>query len=73
MQRRLGERSGVYRVLVGQPDRKRPLGRPRRRWKDDIEMDLQEVVCGVMDWIDLAQDTDKWWAFVYAVVNLRVP
>jgi len=52
---------------------KRPLGRPRRRWKDNITMDLQEVGCGGMDWIGLAQDRDKWWALVNAVMNLRVP
>ena len=55
------ERKVVYRVLVGKPEGKRPLGRPRRRWEDNIKMDLQEVGCGGMDWIELAQDRDKWW------------
>jgi len=64
---------GVYRVLVGKPEGKRPLGRPRRRWEDNIEMDLQEERCGGMDWIDLAQDRDRWRALVNAVTNLRVP
>jgi len=66
-----GEGRGVYRVLVGKPERKRPLGRPRRRWKDNIKMDVQEV--RDMEWIDRAQDRDKWLALVYAVMNLRVP
>jgi hypothetical protein len=70
---RLGERRGVYRDLVGKPEGKRPLGRPRRRWKDNIKMDLQEVGRGGMDWIDLAQDRDKWRELVNAVMNLRVP
>ena len=69
----MGERRGVYRVLVGKPEGKRPLGRPRRRWEDNIEMDLQEVGRGGMDWIELAQDTDRWRALVNAVMNLRVP
>ena len=63
----------VYRVLVGKPEGKRPLGRPRRRWEDNIKMDLQEVGCEGMDWIELAQDTDRWRALVNAVTNLRVP
>jgi len=70
---RMGERRGVYRVLVGKPEGKGPLGRPRRRWKDSMTMDIQEVGCGGMDWIDLAQDRDRWWALVNAVMNLRVP
>jgi hypothetical protein len=70
---RMGESRGVYRVLVGKPEEKRPLGRPRRRWEDNIKMDLQEVGCGGMDWIDLAQDGDRWRALVNAVMNLRVP
>jgi len=69
----MGERRGVYRVLVGKPEGKRPLGRPRRRWEDNIKMDLQEVGCDVTDWIDLAQDRDRWRAFVNAVMKLRVP
>ena len=63
----------VYRVLVRKPEGKRPLGRPRRRWEDNIKMDLKEVGCGGMDWIDLAQDRDRWRALANAVMNLRVP
>ena len=70
---RMGEERGVYRVLVVKPERKRPLGRPRRRWVDKIRMDLHEVGCGYMDWIGLAQDRDKWRTLVSAVMNLRVP
>jgi len=66
---RMVEERGVYRVLVG----KRPLGRPRRRWVDNIRMDLQEVRCGYMDWMWLAQDRDRWRTLVSAVMNLRVP
>ena len=68
-----GEKRGVYRVLVGKPEGKRPLGRPRRRWEDNIRMDLQEVGLGYEDWIGLAQDRDRWRALVSAVRNLRVP
>ena len=64
---------GVYRFLVGKPEGKRPLGRHRRRWLDNIRMDLQEVECGYMDWIGLAQDRDRWRTLVSAVMNLRVP
>jgi hypothetical protein len=64
---------GVYRVLLGTPEGKRPLGRPRHRWEGNIKIDLQEVGCGDMDWIDLAQDKDRWRALVTAVMNLRVP
>ena len=69
----MGEESWVYRVLVGKPEGRRPLGRPRCRWVDNIRMDLQEVGNGYMDWIGLAQDTDRWWMLVSAVMNLRVP
>ena len=70
---RMGEERVVYRVLVGKPEGSRPLGRPRRRWVDNIRMDLQEVGCGYMDWIGLSQDRDRWRTLVSAVVNLRVP
>jgi len=66
----MGERVGVYRVLVGKPEGKRPLGRPRHRWEDNIKVDIQEVGCGGMDWIELAQDRDRWPVFVNAVMNL---
>jgi len=66
-------RMGVYRVLVGKPEGKRPLGRPRRRWVYNIRMDLQEVGCGYVDWIGLAQDRESWRTLVSAVMNLRVP
>ena len=69
----MGERRGVYRVLVRKPEVRGPLGRPRRRWEDNIKMDLQEMGCGGMDWIDLAQDRDSWRALVTAVMNLQVP
>jgi hypothetical protein len=70
---RLGEGRGVYRVLVVKPKGKRPLGRPRRIWENNIKADLQEVGCGGMDWIELAQDRDRWRAIVNPVINLRVP
>ena len=70
---RMGEDRGVYRVLVGKLEGKRPLGRPRRSWVDNISMDLQEVGCGYVDWIGLAQDRDRWRTLVSAVMNLRVP
>jgi len=69
----VGERIGVYRVLVGEREGKRPLGSPRSRWEDSIKMDLQGIDCGDMGWIELAQDRDSWWALVNAVMNLRVP
>jgi len=68
-----GDRRGVYRVLVEKPEGKRPLGRPRRRWEDNVKMDLQEVGFGGVDWIELAEDRDRWRALVTAVMNLRVP
>ena len=70
---RMGEERGVYRVLVGKPEGKRPLGRPRCRWVYNIRMDLQEVGCEYVDWIGLAQDRDSWRTLVSAVMNLRVP
>ena len=70
---RMGEERGTYRVLVGKPEGKRPLGRPRRRWVDNIRMDLQEVGCGHVDWIGLAQDRDGWRKLVNTVMNLWVP
>ena len=69
----MGEERGVYRVFLGKPEGKSPLGRPRRRWVDNIRMDLQEVGCGYMDWIGLAQDRDRWRTLVSAVMTLRVP
>ena len=68
----MGEKRGVYRVLVGKPEGKRPLGRPRSRWEDNIKKGLQKMGFGVMDWIELAQDRDRWRALVNAVMNLRV-
>jgi hypothetical protein len=70
---RMGEVRGAYRVLVGRHEGRRPLGRPRRKWEDNIKMDLKEVGWGGMDWIDMAQDTDSWRTVVNAVMNLRVP
>jgi hypothetical protein len=69
----MGEERGVHRVLVGKPEGKRPLGRPRRRWEDNIKMDLQEVELGCGDWIELAQDRDRWRELMSTVKNLRVP
>jgi hypothetical protein len=71
--RTCGGTRGAYRVLVGRPEGKKPLGRPRRRWEDKIKMNIQGVGWGDMDWIDLAQDRDRWQCFVNAVMNLRVP
>jgi len=70
---RMGEERAVYRFLMVKPQGRRPLGRPRRRWVDNIRMDLQEVGCGYIDWIGLAVDRDRWWTLVSAVMNLRVP
>jgi len=67
------ETRGVYRVLVGKPEGKRPLARHRHSWEDNIKMDLQEVGCGDMNWIKLAQDRDRWRALVNAVMNLQAP
>jgi hypothetical protein len=69
----MGESRGVYRVLVGKPEGKRPLGGPGRRWEDNIKMGLQEVGFGGMDWIDMALNRDRWRAVVNAVMNLRIP
>jgi len=69
----MGEGRGVYRALVGKPEGKRPLGKPRRRWEDNTKMDLHVVGCGRMDRIELGHDRDRWWALVNAVMNLRVP
>ena len=69
----MGEGRAVYRVLVGKPEGRRPLGRSWRRWEDNIRMDLREVGCGCVNWMELAQDRDRWRAFVSAVMNLRVP
>jgi len=69
----MGKEREVYRVLVGKPEGRKPLERPRRRWVYNIRMDLQEVGCGYMDWIGLAQDRDKWRPIMSAVMNFRVP
>jgi len=68
----MGESRGVYSVLVGKPEGKRPLGRSRRKWEDNIKMNLQEMGCGDIDWIDVVQDRDRWRALVSAVMKLRV-
>jgi hypothetical protein len=70
---RMRKRKGVYRVVVGIPEGQKPIGRPGRRWKDIIKMDFQDVGYGGMEWIDLAQDRDRWQAFLNAVMNFRVP
>ena len=70
---RMGQGRGVHRVLVGRPEGKRPLGRPRRRWEDNIKMDLQEEGGGCEDWMELGQDRDRWRALASTVMNLRVP
>jgi hypothetical protein len=69
----MGEGRGAYRILVGRPEGRRPLGRPRRRWEDNIKIDLQEVGWNGVAWIDMAEDRDRWRALVNAVMNLRVP
>jgi hypothetical protein len=69
----MGEKRNACRILVGKPEGKRPLGRPRCRWEDNIRMDLREIGCGGMDWIDLAQSRDQWMALVNTVINLQVP
>jgi hypothetical protein len=68
----MGEKRNAYRILVGNPEGKRPLRRTRRRWVDNIKMDLRELGLGGMDWVDLAQDRDRWWALMNTVMNLRV-
>jgi hypothetical protein len=70
---RMGEVRGACKILVGKPEGRRPLGRPRRRWEDNIGMDLREIGSGDVDWIRLAQNRDRWLAFVNTVINLRVP
>ena len=69
----MGERRDVYRVLMGKSEGKTPLGRPKRRWEDNIKMDIQEIGCGRMDWIELVQDRDRWRELLNAVMNLRFP
>jgi len=69
----MGEGRDIYRILVGKPEGKTPMVRPRHRWENNIKMDLREVGCGVMNWIELAQDRDRWWVLVNALINFRVP
>jgi hypothetical protein len=69
----MGEVRGAYNILVGRPEGRRPLGRPRCRWEDNIKVDLREIGFGGVDWIHLAQDRDRWWALVNMVMNLQVP
>ena len=70
---RMGEARGVHRVLMGKPEGKRPMGRPGLRWEDNIKTYLQEVGCGGMDWIKVAQDRDRWWALMNVIMNFTVP
>ena len=70
---RMEQSINAYRVLAGKPEGKRPLGRPRRRWEDNIKMDLREVGCDPGEWIDIAEDRDQWRAYVRTIMNLRVP
>jgi hypothetical protein len=69
----MGETRNAYRILVGKPEGKRPVGKPRRKWVDNIKMDLREIAWDGMDWIELAQDRDQWRALMNTVMNLRVP
>jgi hypothetical protein len=69
----MGEGRGAYRVLVGKPEGRRPLGRPGHRWENNIRMDLREVGCGFVDWMELVQDRDRWRTLVSAVMNIRIP